>query len=278
MAVWSGLGVNYKGDITHAPQDAAYLYGLGINKVRIHIPNDGDTSFRAVAAHFKAQGFYTIYGITAGSTLTAANWNTYATSVIDEATYCEANAICDQFQIGNELHYKVDGSTLTTTTLRSNLRTLATSVKAVFSGDVSYSTDVNDYTGWISEGVGDLDKIGYHCYANWSSSGKYLNETNMTTPVPLMVAAFPTKLQIDEFHVDSDSSDILAMTVETRVMYFRRMYSYLKASGATSLYVFGFVGYKYQGDDGFSMKNISGTYNDVWDILLTNNGRRSFVN
>lgn len=275
--VWSSLGINYKGDITHAPEDAAYLKSVGINKVRIHVPNDGDTSFRAVAAYFKAQGFYTIYGITAGSTLTAANWSAYAALVVAEAAYCEANDVCDQFTLGGELHYKIDGTTLVLATLLTNIKTLAASVRAVYSGLIDYSSDVNDYTGWISAGLGnDIDIFGYHCYSNWT--GKYLNETNMTTPIPLLVAAFPTELQINEFHIDSDSADILAMSVDTRVMYFRRMYAYLKASGAPSIFVFGFVGYKYGSDDGFSMKLIDGSYNDVWDVLLTNNGRRSFVN
>lgn len=275
--VWPNLGINYKGDIAHAPEDAAYLKNIGIHRVRIHIPNDGDTSWRAVAAYFKSQGFYTIYGITAGSALTAANWSTYADLVVAEAIYCEANDICDQFTLGNELHYKIDGTTLVLATLLTNIKTLATSIRSVFSGIIEYSSDVNDYTGWISAGLGnDIDIFGYHCYSNWT--GKYLNETNMTIPIPLLVAAFPTKLQINEFHLDSDSADILAMPVDTRVMYYRRMYAYLKSSGVLSMYAFGFVGYKYVSDDGFCMKLINGSYSDVWDILLTNNGRRSFVN
>lgn len=277
MAVWSGLGVNYKGTTATMAVDADYFSSIGLNKIRVHIPSVGDTSWREVAAYFHGRGFHVLYGLNRSGGLTAANWSAYSDAVIAEAAYCEANDVCSEFTIGNELHYGIDGTTLVASTLRSNLRTLCNSVKAVFSGIVAYDTDVNDYTGWISEGIGNLDRFNYHCYSNWISAGKYILETNMRTPIPLLVAAFPTTLQVTEFNLDSDAADLTAMSADMRVSYFRTMYKFLKDQGVTSAYVFSFCGYQYLNND-FAMKNLNGTFNDQWDVLLTNNGRRSFVN
>lgn len=279
--MWSGLGMNYKGGQNYWAADATELLSLGITKVRIQIPTSADQYWRDCAIYFKSRGFYVVAGITEGSTLTAANWSTYATKVTDEATYAEANAMCDEFLIGNELHYKIDGTTLTQAGLRTNVKTLATAVQAIFSGYVSYSIDTNgEPSNWASEGKGDLDYFAYNAYNEYIQAGTsgYIWDRQTVNNVPGLVSAFGSSFYISEFHIDSSSEEIGSLPVDVRVNAYRKHYKMLYDYGVSKAYAFGWVGFKHQGDDNFSMKTVAGSYNDVFDVLKTGNGRRTFIN
>jgi hypothetical protein len=280
--MWTGQGMNYKGGQSYWEADATELLSIGISKVRIHIPAIVDQYWRDCAIYFKSRGFYVIAGITEGSTLTAANWDTYATKVVDEATYAQANSMCDEFLIGNELHYKIDGTTLTQAQLRTNLKTLATSVKAVFSGYVTYSFDTNGepVTGWVAEGRGTIDYLAYNAYNEYVQVGNngYIWERQTTNNVPGLIAEFGDNFYISEFHIDSSSAEIGALQNDTIYTTYRRMYKMLYDYGASRIYAFGWVGFKHQGDDNFSMKTIAGNYNDVWNVIKNGLGRKTLVN
>lgn len=278
--IWSGTGVNYIGGESQWGIDADYFESIGINKIRVHLIGNDDDYWIACAGYFASRGFYVIWGqtnVSSGRGSSEATWDAYVTSVMANAALSESYKI-SEFQIGNEMHYRIDGTTLTQAQLRNKLRSLATQVKGVFSGVISYSFDVNgEGENWISEGKGDIDKIGFNYYNEWTS-GRYMWYTGVNPILPLLVAEFSDSLYLTEYNLDSDSDRTLSIPADIKIREFRTLYKIIKDSGVSSAYIFQYSGWKSESDDGFCMRLVNGSFSNSWDIIKTDNRRRTFFN
>lgn len=284
---WSGLGVNYNvDDATTIASDIAYLQGKKINKVRVTLPQfDNDSlvaSWGSVAKTFKDAGFYVVWGVT-NNTVTSAGWGAYASAVVSIAA--ASNDKCDEFQIGNEL--ELHNSDIADETLRDNIRTLAASVKASgYTGKVSYAalrglsgTDPYGTDMFVAEGIGDLDYLSTNVYpyANKNASGSYIgmNSDGYTRYTPQCVTEFGPRFYYSEFNLESDIADYNIIPDQYKVNTMRTFYKYIKDNSVSSAYIFMF---RNTGSNNWAMRNTDGTFNNLWDVALTDNGRRSFVN
>lgn len=273
MAVWSGLGMNYNSSTAIVDAvDLPYIYNKGIHKIRVlivqHDSAAAKTAWRATALAAKAIGFYVIYGCTEVGEINAADWSTYSDNVIAEATYCQANNVCDEFQIGNELELRT--SDMSGETLRNNIRTLATAVQAVYSGVVSYSASRSEEgsVGFRQDAtLGDLDKLGHNIYANtWDDLANFDLWTDQ------LITAFPGKTYISEWNLFSDSASIPTdADVRSRAIAAR-----LNICVSNNLDAYF---YNYTNSSGtLGVKNSDGSYQTYWNNLTTNNKRRWFIN
>lgn len=175
----------------------------------------------------------------------------------------------------------VNAISMSLATLNANIRQLATDVKAVYSlGKVSYGcfnntvNGVSAYSDWIANGLGGLDLISIHQYPGViTTGGGYVKPLG---PDPAsMVAAFGSKCYVSEFGLSGSSTNFAAMPTETAVNGMRTLYASLKSTVGMAL-VWAFSG-DLDADNKFAMRNTDGTFNPVWDILLNDNKRRTFV-
>lgn len=302
--VWSGLGLNYKADETNWDSDIAYFRSIGLTKLRMHLPavespwsagtnngNGNNAYWRECSKYFADRGFEVTWGLALlhpvydDGTMTLTNWNSYAACVLAEATYLISQGIrlwC--FEISNEIDSKVDGSTLTADSLITNQKALATSIKAL-SGWTALGTKVGvamyDHNGvtydkWIAAGRGAMDILALHPYGNVHNSGKSLSMGGYSA-LQKMFTAFGTNAIVDEFNLDAGYPNILTIPDETQVNRLRERYALIKSIGFTRADFYTWVGYLNVNDD-FALKQNSGDFRSMWDVLLTDNKRRTFVN
>lgn len=279
MGPFSWAGINYNSTSATDATDLPYLYALGFRKLRMLIiacdSAGAKATWRAKCLLAKSYGFpYIIYGVSANGSafnpLTAANWASYVAQVESEADYCEANGICDEFQIGNEEELHIDGTTLTGTTLRSNMRTLATDIQARFSGVVSLSASwSNEGTvGWISDNnIGDLDKIGINIY----SLNAY-DDKNFKGPIQNLQTAFTTKAYVSEWGLYSSWASV-PTDVETQTLRVTARQKILNDISIPSAYFYNWI----SSNDQFGLKHTSGAYRQMFNALMTGNKRRVFI-
>lgn len=169
--VYPEFGVNYNGLQAQWSSHIAFLQLVGVPNIRIHIPGpSGYTFWRLMSQTFAQAGFWTTYGSTQG-TITTSNWQAYHDAVISEATYCQANAICTEFEVGNELDQSINYNFVSL----SQTSGVATAVIA---------KGANFQTG-ESVTIADISTSGY--------SGTFtvtnVNSTTFTYPVNSSIAA-----------------------------------------------------------------------------------------
>jgi len=298
--VWSGLGVNYKGLQASWAQDADYFRSIGLKNIRPNmswIPaswtattsaSQGNFSYwRACAAYFASQGFWVTWGpaglnnITAG-TMTATNWQQYHDSVVAEAAYLQSQGITlGCFELGNEMDGQPDGTTLTRDQFITNMKQLATDLKAVYTlSPVGYSMwnyNGDTYSKWIAAGRGNIDIVGVHPYGNIAANCRYLNPGGYSDIQAMLTAFGADHCIVTEFNLDASNANTHAMADDLRVNQMRIKYAFLKTVGFTKAVVYSWVGYLEQ-DNAFAMKNIDGSFSTYWDALLTDNKRRTYIN
>lgn len=270
--IWSGLGLNYNSTFgVVEATDLPYLRSWGINKIRPLIATYNDSASKLAwetrSLIMKSYGFYVIYGITAGgNTLTAANWASYTAQVIIEATWAAANGI-DEFQIGNEEEVHIDGTTLTYATLRSNLRTLAATIKALFPAlKLSYSSTLSSgYTNWYTanEGIGQIDRIGFNVYPNTTINFDigFVN-FNLSSIIAGLGAS---KSFISEFGIHTSGfGSVIGFSEDLCTQRFSLMLTAIKNAGFTEAYVYNYT----DQNDVFGLKEQAGDYRYAWALLL----------
>lgn len=291
----TGFGINYKADSPNWPADVAYFRANGITKIRPNLSSlptpwvvgssasGGYAFWRNLAAFLKAQGFFvnwgpsSLNGITTG-TLTATNWTQYHDSVVAEATYLQAQGIfLDVFELGNEMDQAVDGATITHAQFVTNMGVLATDVRAVYPSVSKITYSCYDYNGttyndWISAGLGGLDYICVHPYADVANSGRGW-VYNGFPPIAKMVKAFPGRVFVSEFGVAASDASLLSMPTYIKVAAMRDIYAYMKTLGVPIAEVYSFVGYL-NGDNQFAMQRTDGSYIAEWNVL-TQDGKRT---
>lgn len=291
--VWPNVGVNYK-SLNKVAQDIGYFNSIGLHYIRIHVPyasvpwtQPALASWRNVAKQFHDAGFHVMWGFSSmgATTITSSNWNDYATSVIAEATYCQANNICDLFIIGNELEQFNDNTTLTDPQLRTNIRALATSVKAVFSGNVIYCSEYGSSAStfgtyrWVQEGKGDIDIFGANLYGNYDVGTQVYFPRYAVGQGGILAlnAAFGNGWMLSEFGVEGTAAIYDAMPKYRRAAETARYLEFIKNNSVPRAYLYQYRAYNdIDAEDSFFVQFSNGDFREGWDSLVTNNGRRLY--
>jgi hypothetical protein len=201
MTIWSGIGMNYGYQRTYsgrqADADLNNLYANGVTRVRIVFPDYRDTvriSYgQDMVSRALAKGFYVIWGVDTGDVIDDTMWADYKNYVLNTLLPWASTHSLSELCLGNEFELRVDGTTMTTPTIRDDIRSMASIAKSKgFAGKLSYSTScLQTYrTPWINEGLGVLDLIG------WNS---YDTVANFNTRNSAVVAAFGNRTYISEF-------------------------------------------------------------------------------
>lgn len=291
--VWSNLGVNYK-SLDKVGQDIDYFNSIGLHYVRVHVPyapvpwsSNALANWRAVAKQFHDAGFHVMWGFSSlgPTTITSTNWTDYANSVMAEATYCQANNVCDLFIIGNELEQFNDNTTLTDSQLRSNIRALGTSVKSVFSGDIIYCSEYGSSASsfgtyrWIQEGKGDIDYLGANLYGNYDVNTQVYFPRYAVGQggVPALNAAFGDEWMLSEFGVDGSDEVFDVMPDVRKDAEMRRYFKFIVENDVPRAYLYQYRAFDdIDEGDSFFFRQSDDDFRPGWNPLLTSNGRRYY--
>lgn len=169
---------------------------------------------------------------------------------------------------------------LSTVELNSLCMELATDVKSVFSGIVSYTfACFGSYPGnWINSGKGNLDLLGANVYGNYGiSSGSY-NPSNYRTNIPLLQDAFGDEWYISEFNVEATTANFNAMPEARKEEELEAMHRFIRESGVSKAFLYQYRAFQ-DGDsnDSFFLRYNNGRFRRAWNAIATNNGRRIYL-
>ena len=185
----------------------------------------------------------------------------YTTAVLADAAAAEAIGV-DIFIVGNETSLKVDGVDFADyASLISRVKTLVTSVKAVFTGQVSFQEGWWKKDDWFSAGLGSLDKIYFNVYEAYADFVDICED---------MYAKFGNNLVIGEFSAQNYVSDLYPNGIGEREEddFFRQIanrINTLKTIGIEDVYYF-----TYKEDDGHGVViNDIPEYRKAWNALAS---------
>lgn len=179
-----GLVVNSNNDfMNNYLTDVPQIKSLGFSRIRLgfHYTDDTPThtKIRAAAALARSLGIYVTVRFYANldNTFASTDWTAYSAAIISEATLWQTNGWADQIDIGNEMENSTDGS-LTATQIYNNFVTLAASVKAVYSGYVSYAFSSTNPGVWNTNAAAlvansNFDFLGANIYGGWNAQGTF---------------------------------------------------------------------------------------------------------
>jgi hypothetical protein len=265
---WSGLQMClypwWDTDICDAQVDT--LLANGFTELRFNAMSwlwpEYDKMAKAAAIRAIAKGAKVIWGNGPNSQIiTASNWASYRTTTLDLAQWAQDNGIFE-FQLGNELEYSVDNTTMTWNQLVANIKVLATDVQAIFTrGNVSYTCGQLHISRWVSAGKGDLDILASNIYRKTGSGDKpWMNY------IDSLVSTFgPTGTAITEFGPHGDSLDAWSTDETVQSVATNEMLDYIKASGITRAFYFTY-GYRYEFG---CLKSENGPYRLLWNTLTS---------
>jgi hypothetical protein len=173
------IGINYGHQSTYnsaqVESDFTFLRSAGVTRIRIAMPNFDNTHGRIangqdMVTRALAHGFYVVWGVEAGlgsDTITATRWAAYKDYVLSTLVPWATSAGLSELCLDNESDLQVDNTTITAAQVRADIRSMAETVKACgFAGKISCSTSILQPSRdpWLSEGIGDLDLIGWNSY------------------------------------------------------------------------------------------------------------------
>lgn len=166
---------------TQTENDFTFLKSNGVGRLRIFMPTYNDTTdiphCQDMIARALAHGFYVVWGVSTSGVLTATVWSAWKSYVTGTLVPWATSNGLPELCLGNEFELHTDGTTLTSATVRSDLRSMASSIKAGgFTGKISYSTSVsypNVKSDWIAGGIGSLDYIAWNIYADLATFDLY---------------------------------------------------------------------------------------------------------
>ena len=257
---------NGKSDFSQAQTDGFMdvLIANGFNELRIDIPAfDNTISYdrsKAAVIRAVAKDVKVIWGISGywNDTITSDNWPTLRQAILDAATWAQTNGVYE-FQLGNEMEFFNDDTTLTDAQLIENLKSVATEVQTIFTrGNISYALNDSNIPDWISAGKGDIDLLG----ANLYQGGDTFND-NWKTLLTNFVTEFGSSAYLSEFNLSYTSLDSYSTDEEVQAAAVAEMIDYIKASGIAKAVYFVF------NDDSYQQPIIKedGTYRLVWDVF-----------
>ncbi len=211
MIVWSGLGINYGHvDANYSESqidvDLDYLWNLGFRRIRVALPSYNSSQALhdrrwVIVNKALTKGFIVIYGVTCVTNFTDAQWSAFKDYVLNTVAPI-AQLINNpnlELSLGNEEELKNNGAGAPDdATVQSDLRALGVQVKEVYiAGNLGYQADQGRIAGWVSGGIGVLNKIGFNCYDTVNNF--YVN-------AKLIKDSFGDAGEITEFNVASGYS------------------------------------------------------------------------
>ena len=230
---------------------------------------------KAFVREMVSKGARVVWGLTCGSLnkITAASWNNFRLAILDAAQWAQDNGVFE-FQIGNEIELWNDDTTLTDAQVRTNLKSLATEVKAIFTnGNISYSCSCTlaDINGWISLGKGDIDILAANMYMEYSHG----DPITWKDRIDSLVAAFGTSgTYLSEFGPSVTGLNDFSTDEAVQAAAVTEMIDYIKASGMErALYYM----WKDDGDAYFGVVKNNGTYRLLWNQALLNSDSVKFA-
>lgn len=238
-----------------------------ILSIRVHMPRYLDLETielrKIEVQHALAKGMDVIWGV-CGIDLTAVTWLDYKAKVLEIAAWAEANGL-KHFLLGNEEESSIDGTTLDLDQLIINLKDLATEVKLIYTGEVSYSLsgDISypeRVTKWAAAGKGDMDTIGLNVYHN------SITATWWRTAIDTLYAAFGEDLYLSEFAPNATSLDTYSTDEDIQASATLEMLNYSYNKGILKAYFFNYL------SDNFGARKNDGTYRKLWEVLKRENG------
>jgi hypothetical protein len=165
------------------------------------------------------------------------------------------------------LEFHVDGTTMTVAQIITNLKSVATEVKKIFTnGNVSYSCGNSYIDDWITAGKGDIDILASNIYMEY---GEHYAEP-WKDAIDALVSAFGTnETYITEFGPNSSGLDYYSTDEAVQAAAVTEMIEYMEASGmGRALF------YCWQDYSGglFGVVKADGTYRLLWNQALLNTG------
>jgi hypothetical protein len=121
-------------------------------------------------------GFAVIIGVDWG-TFSQSQLSQYENAAKQEAAWAQANGVT-RFSLGNEQEYRLNG--VSQSTWASDLRAIATAVRTVYSGTLSYETSGDFAQEWQNQSLGSIDYLGLNLYNSYypSNASALQNEIN----------------------------------------------------------------------------------------------------
>jgi hypothetical protein len=238
---WNGLGMGMFSTSDNVWSLSSFfdnqvdtLLANGFTQLRIDIPYWNDSSAvgisKTAVAKAVSKGAQVIWGVSSGAgTITADNWPNFRHAILEAAQWAQDNGVYE-FQLGNEEEGNIDGTTMTESQIRTNLKSVAADVQTIFTrGKISYSCDQDSLSAWIEIGKGDIDLLAFNVYMggtefnnNWKTA--ITNAVNAFGPEGTYITEFaPSAISLNSYSTDES---IQAEAVNT-------MIEYIKASGMT---------------------------------------------
>jgi hypothetical protein len=144
----------------------------GFNCVRLAYQNFNNADSEQGALDAKSLGMYVILGAEWG-TFTQSQFSQYESEALTQFKWCQANGI-QQCSLGNEQEYRLNG--LSDSQWISDLISMAVSMRAVYSGKISYETSGDFTEAWVTQSLGDIDLLGLNLYCGYTCNANYLQE------------------------------------------------------------------------------------------------------
>lgn len=299
MSVFSGFGANYKAAQANWAADARYFKAIGLQNIRINLvqsanpwsagsPNINGTAadinafWRSAAVFFASQGFYVTWGMSGitgmgsfgSGQLTATLYTALHDAVVAEATYLQQQGIAlGDFELGNEWEGYIDGTTLTASQLRADIRQLAADVKAVYTlSPISYgsSNTGSTWAGWVSDGtLGSLDSISLHAYGSIDLTALTVSANSLASMSSIISTFGVSKVYLSEFNLSSNSTSLAALPAATAVSAMSTLFStYITGQSLVKYLVYTFVG-NLNSDNQYAQLYMSGAMNPMWFTFFT---------
>lgn len=164
--------INGQYDPSQVAADISYLKAHGITCIRTADMGTNSALTEALALQFKNNGYYVQVGNDA-DTLSPSNLSSFDNGVIAEGKWAQANGI-PEMSLANEQEYRLSGITIPQWI--AHLKTLATQVRAIYGGKISYATSGDFTADWIKAGnLGSLDIISLNLYCGFTCNNNYLS-------------------------------------------------------------------------------------------------------
>jgi hypothetical protein len=190
---------------------------------------------------------------------------------LDAAQWAQDNGVYE-FQLGNEEELHVDGTTMTVAQIITNLKSVATEVKAIFTnGNVSYSMSW-DNDIWRATGKGDIDILGLNVYRG-SEVGTFNDWWKEQISANFDVFG-ADGMYISEFGLSSINIENYSTDEAVQAAGITEMIEYIKALGIERALFYSW--HDYSGGLFGAVKN-DGTYRLLWSQALLNSESVKFA-
>lgn len=287
----AGLGINIGHDASVSDstpaatkeamihQQCSLIQGLGINKVRINMPNfltqNQNVNFRNALFNFgniahNTYGMYVIMGYEAAP-LTAANAANFKTQMRAGAVMAASYGI-DEWTVGNEEDLF---STLSATDLRTTIQDVCQTIKVTdsFPGTVSTAITTNVYD---SQWKGDVGNWSAYMKLNLHIYGIY-NNAHFNSYADRVVGELGAdNVYCGEFGVDGGRTNFA--NDETWVKEIKRRMQRLQNKGWQSYYYFAYSVFDSSNDIWSAFRYTDQTHTTLlWELTNSRRNQQNYV-